>query len=41
MFTKEEQRHLRWYDYFWLAIPIVGIIFMVLAVEARENEARE
>jgi hypothetical protein len=32
---EEDQKHIRWYDYFWLLIPIAGFALFDLAVSCR------
>jgi hypothetical protein len=35
LFTDEESKHVKWYDYFWLLIPIAGIAMFVVTDRAR------
>lgn len=40
VFTDEEAKFVKWYDYVWLLIPIAGIAIMVAVVldrMGREN----
>ena len=32
VFTDEEAKFVKWYDYIWLLIPIAGIAIMVAVV---------
>ena len=39
MFTSEESKYVKWYDYFWLLIPIAGIAMFVAVVTNRVKKS--
>jgi len=36
MFSPEQEKLIRWYDWFWLLIPIAGIAVMMAVLRDRE-----
>lgn len=39
MFTDEEAKHYKWYDFTWLLIPIVGVAIFVFVVTNRVKKS--
>ena len=40
MLTRNEVRFVRWYDWFWMLIPFVGLVLMVEAAVRRARDAK-
>lgn len=40
MFSPEQEKLIRWYDWLWLLIPIAGVAIMAVVLHDRENADR-